>query len=308
MKLTLKGILESDDSSSRGHILTKRESIITITGFQDKITPERVQKYLKPQGVETDIKDNILTVKTVMKMKKPVTSPDEKVNKIKLILQNAGWDMLKVNIEVKTTGDILNPTFENKTKKTITKTSRISLSSLKECGCETNNQTKPQTYRPDYPDPEGEMAKQQLYKVAKYAAELYAMLDDNDELDSWVQDKLSKISDNISSIKHYLEYEMKQSSMDNKVNMSALAEVIAKKLKESAGGTLDFASGKIEKPTPKEGEVYLKDLKPGNKFSIGKLEYIVVNSEKGNRGVGVKYADGTGNMNFRGDAVVKKIQ
>ena len=79
-------------------------------------------------------------------------------------------------------------------------------------------------------------------------------------------------------------------------------------INESAGGTLDFASGKIEKPTPKEGEAYLKDLKPGNKFSVGgKLEYIVINP-KSDRGVEVKYSDGTGNMNFRGDVVVKKIK
>lgn len=84
----------------------------------------------------------------------------------------------------------------------------------------------------------------------------------------------------------------------------------AKMKNESAGGTLDFASGKIEKPTPKEDEVYLKDLKPGDKFKPSKsdLEYIVVTSENGIRGVGVKHADGTGNMNFRGDAVVKKIK
>jgi hypothetical protein len=84
----------------------------------------------------------------------------------------------------------------------------------------------------------------------------------------------------------------------------------AKMKNESAGGTLDFVSGKIEKPTPKEDEVYLKDLKPGDKFKPSKsdLEYIVVTSENGIRGVGVKHADGTGNMNFRGDAVVKKIK
>jgi len=57
--------------------------------------------------------------------------------------------------------------------------------------------------------------------------------------------------------------------------------------------------------TPKDGEVYLKDLKAGDKFSIGKLEYIVVKPETNNSGVEVTYADGTGNMSFRGLAVVK---
>jgi len=63
------------------------------------------------------------------------------------------------------------------------------------------------------------------------------------------------------------------------------------------------------KPTPKEGEVYLKDLKPGDKFKPSKsdLEYIVVTPENGIRGVGVKHADGTGNMDFRGDVIVKVL-
>jgi len=61
-------------------------------------------------------------------------------------------------------------------------------------------------------------------------------------------------------------------------------------------------------PTPKEGEMYLKDLKSGDKFSpiSSYLEYIVVKSEQGNSGVEVKYADGTGNMRFRGNVLVKK--
>jgi hypothetical protein len=239
MKLSLKSILESDDVSGRTHIQTKRVSVITITGFDDKITPQRVQKYLKAQGVETEINDNTLLVQTVTKMKKLVTSAEEKVTKIKSILQNAGWDKLSVNSELKATGDILKPTFEGKfqenpsteelvqhfkkqiedfAKKNKEKIKSVEVKvngkpvqlslDLKECGCGGNSswEEKPR-YRPDYPDPEGEMAKQQLYKVAKYAAELYKMLDDNDELDSWVQDKLSKASDYISSVKHYLEYE-----------------------------------------------------------------------------------------------------
>jgi hypothetical protein len=161
-------------------------------------------------------------------------------------------------------------------------------------------------------DDEPAMLKADVYRIMEYAEELYKMLNTFDQISGevdfpdWWQSKIHIAAENMDKAKHYLEFEMKQSSMDNKVNMSALAEVIAKKLKESAGGTLDFASGKLSKPTPKEGEVYLKDLKPGDKFSTGKLEYVVVNSEKGDRGVGVKYSDGTGNMNFRGDVIVKK--
>jgi hypothetical protein len=76
------------------------------------------------------------------------------------------------------------------------------------------------------------------------------------------------------------------------------------KLKEYSVYQGDVSKIKPE-PTPKDGEVYLKDLKAGDKFSIGKLEYIVVKPETNNSGVEVTYADGTGNMSFRGLAVVK---
>jgi len=79
-----------------------------------------------------------------------------------------------------------------------------------------------------------------------------------------------------------------------------------KDLKEfSPYGSIAF-SGKNEpkKTEPKGGETYLKNLKLGDKFSIGKLEYILVNPSTGE----VKYADGKGNMNFRRDVIVKKLK
>ena len=56
-------------------------------------------------------------------------------------------------------------------------------------------------------DDEGRMAKSQLYKMAKYAAELYKMLEDDTQLDAWVQAKLTKAADYLGSVKHYLEGE-----------------------------------------------------------------------------------------------------
>ena len=56
-------------------------------------------------------------------------------------------------------------------------------------------------------DDEGRMAKSQLYKIAKYAAELYKMMEDDTQLDAWVQAKLTKACDYIGTVKHYLEGE-----------------------------------------------------------------------------------------------------
>ena len=53
---------------------------------------------------------------------------------------------------------------------------------------------------------EGNMAKSQLYRAAEYATELEQMIEDGEELDAWVQAKITKASDYLSSVKHYLEY------------------------------------------------------------------------------------------------------
>jgi hypothetical protein len=67
----------------------------------------------------------------------------------------------------------------------------------------------------NYDDVEGRMAKQSLYKLHKYSRELFEMLDDHTELEAWVQDKISRACSYISSVKHFLEYEMDHGSEDN---------------------------------------------------------------------------------------------
>ena len=59
----------------------------------------------------------------------------------------------------------------------------------------------------DYVDDEGRMAKSQLYKAGKYAMKLHDMLDDMEQLPAWVQAKLTKASDYMSVVYHYLDYE-----------------------------------------------------------------------------------------------------
>lgn len=63
-------------------------------------------------------------------------------------------------------------------------------------------------------DREGRMAKRQLQDIAEYAAKLSEMLDDDTQLESWVQAKITKAEDYIGKVKHYLEYEMKTGKHD----------------------------------------------------------------------------------------------
>ena len=60
----------------------------------------------------------------------------------------------------------------------------------------------------DYFDEEGGMAKSQLYNLAKYAIMLHDALEDDTQLESWVQSKITIASEYMSKVKHYLEYEM----------------------------------------------------------------------------------------------------
>jgi hypothetical protein len=58
----------------------------------------------------------------------------------------------------------------------------------------------------DDTDDDGWMAKSELYKLSKYAITLHGMIQDTDNLEPWVQSKITKAADYISTVKHYLEY------------------------------------------------------------------------------------------------------
>ena len=61
--------------------------------------------------------------------------------------------------------------------------------------------------KPRLDDHEAKMARADCYKLAKYSAKLFSMIEEGEELDGWVQAKITKASDYISSVYHYLEYE-----------------------------------------------------------------------------------------------------
>ena len=71
----------------------------------------------------------------------------------------------------------------------------------------------------DYVDDEGRMAKSQMYKMAKYIVKLTNMLDDMDQLPSWVQSKITKASSMISAVFHYLDYELARKGANLMENM-----------------------------------------------------------------------------------------
>ena len=63
-------------------------------------------------------------------------------------------------------------------------------------------------------DREGDMPKGQLYHIAKNAMTLFDSLKDEDQLEGWVQSKITKAGDYMKSVRDYLEYEMGVEMMD----------------------------------------------------------------------------------------------
>lgn len=61
-------------------------------------------------------------------------------------------------------------------------------------------------------DHEVQMARSDLYKIAKYAIKLHEMLkgvSEEEGLEGWVQSKITKASDYIGSVYHYMDYDEK---------------------------------------------------------------------------------------------------
>jgi hypothetical protein len=80
-------------------------------------------------------------------------------------------------------------------------------------------------------DNEPHMVKADLYKIGKYAMELYQMVDQFEgpgEVDfpAWWQSKITNAASMISSAKHYLEFELKEPAIDAMVGVAQSEDVI----------------------------------------------------------------------------------
>jgi hypothetical protein len=107
-------------------------------------------------------------------------------------------------------------------------------------------------------DHEGGMAKADLYKLANYSFKLFKKIQPEDQLEGWVQAKITKAADYIASVYHYMEYEMKFSeygqALDNSDVLSESERAVLKgklmeakdKMKELKKKQADKLSGKKE--------------------------------------------------------------
>jgi hypothetical protein len=91
-------------------------------------------------------------------------------------------------------------------------------------------------HRPD--DHEAKMARADLFKCAQYSFKLFKMISEDQELEGWVQAKITKAADYIASVYHYMEYEMKISEYGSAIENSdmyseSIRRAFAQKLTEA---------------------------------------------------------------------------
>ena len=100
------------------------------------------------------------------------------------------------------------------------------------------------TPRPNPDDREAAMARADLYKLANYSTKLFKMIQDGDQLEGWVQAKITKAADYIASVYHFMEYEMKFSEYGERLET---ADMYSESVKREFKRKLTEAKVKLEK-------------------------------------------------------------
>ena len=89
-------------------------------------------------------------------------------------------------------------------------------------------------------DHEVQMARSDLYKIAKYGMKLHEMLKNVSEeqgLEGWVQAKITKSADYLGSVYHHLDYEMNfEQQVSEEIKESSYKDSLASKLAEKTNG------------------------------------------------------------------------
>ena len=108
-------------------------------------------------------------------------------------------------------------------------------------------------------DNEGAMAKADLYKLANYSFKLFKQIDGSQQLEGWVQAKITKAADYIASVYHFMEYEMKFSEYGEKLENS---DVYSESEKKAMMSKLMEAKEKVKELKKKQADKLVKKDMP----------------------------------------------
>ena len=128
-------------------------------------------------------------------------------------------------------------------------------------------------------DHEAKMARADLFKCAQYSFKLFKMIQEDQELEGWVQAKITKAADYIASVYHYMEYEMKISEYGSAIENSdmyseSIRRAFAQKLTEAkeqakkAKAKMDEQEAELEEgfPTVADAKARAEKEKTTGKF------------------------------------------
>jgi hypothetical protein len=134
-------------------------------------------------------------------------------------------------------------------------------------------------------DYEGKMAKAQLISIVKNAKDLFDSMDDNTQLKAWIQSKLTKAEDYISSVRTYLDSESLSTTTPLVHNGEAVKDDQGAAL--NIGDVVKAADGKIYQVvfSYSEGKPFLTpfDLKRRKPINLRERHYFDNVSEEMNK-------------------------
>ena len=180
-----KGTIKEESSKLTQSILDRAEDIYQAMTSN----PRTVENAIKKYGSDAE---NVLRGRAINTAKKQVKMKN--TDRLKEIVKNA-------LSEKKAKPDFLDLDKDGNKKESMKKAAQDAKKSIKE--------------EADY---EGEMAKSELYRIMQNAQELMSSLDDDTQLEAWVQSKITKANDYLNSVTQYLGYQnTKQGPTDEKL-------------------------------------------------------------------------------------------
>ena len=134
--------------------------------------------------------------------------------------------------------------------------------------------------RPD--NHEAKMARADLFKCAQYSFKLFKMIQEDQELEGWVQAKITKAADYIASVYHYMEYEMKISEYGDAIEN---ADMYSESIRRSFAQKLTEAKvqAKKAKDEIKKKEKALDEEKSSTGGEITRSKGVTKHKENPNR-------------------------
>jgi hypothetical protein len=135
-------------------------------------------------------------------------------------------------------------------------------------------------HRPD--DHEAKMARADLFKCAQYSFKLFKMISEDQELEGWVQAKITKAADYIASVYHYMEYEMKISEYGDAIEN---ADMYSESIRRSFQQKLTEAKVQAKKAKAKadEAEKALDEERSSTGGEITRTKGVTKHKENPNR-------------------------